>query len=155
MYPYKLTHNSKICVPKVTKSFIFFYKKDLSQNNRHRVTESAYTVPAGWSLDLNRCVQRTIKVLIRLDGCTGWSASLLFTYDTNRFFHDVAHFQINRSYLCRIRRKRICCIQFYGETSNCWFTIVGVIFCRGFIENKFAMTRSIVRVRKCTMRLFM
>ena len=29
---------------------------------------------------------------------------LLFTYDKNRFSHDVAHFQINRSYLCRIRR---------------------------------------------------
>ena len=59
--------------------------------------------------------QRTTKALIRLHGCAGRSAPLLLTYDKNRFFYDVAHFQINRSYLCRIRRKRVCCIQFYGE----------------------------------------
>ena len=41
--------------------------------------------------------------------------SLSFTYDKNRLSHDVAHFPINRSYRCRIRRKRVCCIQFYGE----------------------------------------
>ena len=35
--------------------------------------------------------QRTTKALIRLRGCTGWSAPLLFTYDKNRFSHDVAY----------------------------------------------------------------
>ena len=40
---------------------------------------------------------------------------LLFIYDRNRFSHDMAHFQINRSYLCRIRRKRVCCIPLFGE----------------------------------------
>ena len=50
------THSQfKVYVPKVTKSFIFFYQKYLSQNNRHREIESVYTVPKGWNLDLNRC----------------------------------------------------------------------------------------------------
>ena len=35
--------------------------------------------------------QRIIKVLIRLRGCAGWSAPLLFAYGINRFSHDVAH----------------------------------------------------------------
>ena len=177
---YKLTHNSKSCVPKVTKLFIF-YQKDLSQKHRHKETELVYTVHAGWNLDSTRCTcnekltswkqssytalsciisllsrQQTTKTQIRLHGCAGWSASLLFTYDKNSLSHDVAHFQINRSYLCRIRRKRVCCIEFYGEkknNNNCWFTIVGVICCRGFIEHKFALTPSIC-VRNGTMRLF-
>ena len=76
--------------------------------------------------------QRTIKALIRLRGCAGWSAPLLFTYDKNRFSHDVA--QINRSYLFRIRWKTVCCVQFYGEKKNCWFTIVEVIFAEDLLE---------------------
>ena len=59
--------------------------------------------------------QRTTKVLIRLRGCAGSSAPLLFTYDKNRFSHDVANFQINRSYRCHIKKKKVCCIQFYVE----------------------------------------
>ena len=35
--------------------------------------------------------QRITKALIRLRGCTGWSAPLLFAYVINRFPHDVAH----------------------------------------------------------------
>ena len=35
--------------------------------------------------------QRTAKVLIRLRGCAGWSAPLLFAYGINTFSHDVAH----------------------------------------------------------------
>ena len=145
-----------------------------------------YTAPAGWNLDLTWCTcndktlsarysvcgqssykaltckisllsrQQTTKALIRLRECEGWSAPLLFKYDESRFSHDVAHFLINMSYLCRIRRKTICCIQFNGEKqkqNNCSFTIVGVIFCRGFTENKFAPTPSIC-VRNGTMRLF-
>ena len=72
--------------------------------------QSSYTALSSKISLLSR--QRTTKALIRLRGCTGWSAPLLFTYDKNRFCHDVAHFQINMSYLCRIRRKRVCCIQF-------------------------------------------
>ena len=42
--------------------------------------------------------QWTIKVLIRLRRCTGWSAPLLFAYGINRFCHDIAHiFLLNRS----------------------------------------------------------
>ena len=36
-------------------------------------------------------MQRTTKALIRLHGCTGCSAPLLFAYGINRFSHDVAH----------------------------------------------------------------
>ena len=35
--------------------------------------------------------QQTTNALIRLRGCAGWSAPLLFAYDMNRFSHDVAH----------------------------------------------------------------
>ena len=35
--------------------------------------------------------QRKIKALIRLHGCAGWSAPLLFAYGLNGFSHDVAH----------------------------------------------------------------
>ena len=31
-------------------------------------------------------------MLIRQRGCAGWSASLLFAYETVRFSHDEAHF---------------------------------------------------------------
>ena len=40
--------------------------------------------------------QRTTKALIRLCGCPGWSARLLFAYGINRFSRDVAQ---TRSYL--------------------------------------------------------
>ena len=33
------------------------------------------------------------NTLIRLPGCAGWSASLLFAYGINRFCHDMAHFE--------------------------------------------------------------
>ena len=35
--------------------------------------------------------QRTTKVLIRMHGCAGCSAALLFAYGKNRFSHDVVH----------------------------------------------------------------
>ena len=38
--------------------------------------------------------QRTTKALIRLRECAAWSAPLLFTYDINRFPHDVAHYDV-------------------------------------------------------------
>ena len=38
--------------------------------------------------------KRTTKALIRLHGCAGRSALLLFTYGINRFSHDVAHITI-------------------------------------------------------------
>ena len=37
----------------------------------------------------------TTKALIRLRGCAGWSAPLLFAYGKNRFSHDVAHIMRN------------------------------------------------------------
>ena len=126
-------------VSQKSQNRLFFIKKIY-----HKKSTQGNTVPAGWKWDLNRCTrndktlsanwqfgqssyialsckisllsrQRTTKALIRLRGFAGWSASLLFTYDKNRVSHDSAHFHINRSYLCRIRRKRVYCIQFYGE----------------------------------------
>ena len=38
--------------------------------------------------------QWTTKALIRLRGCTGWSAPLLFAYGINRFSHDMAHLSV-------------------------------------------------------------
>ena len=35
--------------------------------------------------------QRRTKVLIRLRGCAGWSAPLLFAYGIKQFSHDLAH----------------------------------------------------------------
>ena len=42
--------------------------------------------------------QRTTKVLIRLRGCAGWSAPLLFAYVLNRFSHDVTPIKTNLVY---------------------------------------------------------
>ena len=52
-------------------------------------------------IDIILSRQRTIKALIRLRGCAGWSAPFLFAYCINRFSHDVAHIRImllQRSY---------------------------------------------------------
>ena len=119
----------------------------------------------GETLDLNRCTcirkltgwrqssyialsckisllsrQRTTKALIRLRGCAGWSASLLFTYDKNRLSHDVAHIK-NRSYLCRIRRKRICCIQFYGKKQQLLIYHSGIIFAEDLMKTNLLWLR--------------
>ena len=40
--------------------------------------------------DIRLSRQQTTKALIRLHGCTGWSAPL-FAYGLNKFSHDVAH----------------------------------------------------------------
>ena len=44
------------------------------------------------SRDIILSKQQTIKALIRMRGCTGWSTHLLFAYGKSRFSHDVAHF---------------------------------------------------------------
>ena len=118
------THNSKTCVPKSTKSFIF-YQKDLSQKidtgkqNRWSVYEQA---------DLRLCCSHMTK-------------------------HDVTHFQIDRSYLCRIRRKEFVASNFMAKKKKQLLIYhSGCHFCRGFLENKFALNSSIY-VRNGTMRL--
>ena len=55
-----------------------------------------------WSLEIpaiaSGCIllskQRTTKALIRLRGCAGCSAPLLFAYGINRFSHDVAQLHL-------------------------------------------------------------
>ena len=46
-------------------------------------------------------MERMTKTLIRLRGCAGWSASLLFAYGISRFCHDAA-----QSYLVAFQRKK-------------------------------------------------
>ena len=50
------------------------------------------------SKDIILSKQRTTKVLIRLCGCAGWSAPLLFAYGINRYSHDVSHFILEGFY---------------------------------------------------------
>ena len=40
-----------------------------------------------------------MKALIRLRGCAGGSAPLLFVYGINRFSHDVAHMDLEEASL--------------------------------------------------------
>ena len=154
-----LSQFKSLC-PKSHKIVSFLSKRFITKN-RHREQNQCSTVPAGWNLDLNRRIpqtdrleipcmcqssyialsckisllfrQRTTKALIRLRGCAGWSAPLLFTYDKNRFSYDVAHFQINRSYLCR-RKEKSLLHPILRWKNNCWFTIVGVIFAEDLLK---------------------
>ena len=41
---------------------------------------------------------QTTKALIRLSGCAGWSAHLLFAYGIHSFSHDLAQFYFRRAY---------------------------------------------------------
>ena len=72
----------------------------------------------------------------------------------NRFSHDVTHFQIDRSYLCRIRRKEFVASNFtVKKKKKLLIYHSGCHFCRGFLEKKIALNSSIC-VRNGTMRLF-
>ena len=55
------------------------------------VTEASYKLEISdiETRDIILSRQRTTKALIRLRGCAGWSAPLLFAYGKNRFSHDV------------------------------------------------------------------
>ena len=76
----------------------------------------------------------------------------------NRFSHDVTHFQIDRSYLCRIRRKEFVASNFTAKKKKkkkkkqLLIYHSGCHFYRGFLENKFALNSSIW-VRNGTVRL--
>ena len=100
--------------PKSHKIVYFWSKRFITKIDTGKQNRCS-TVPAGWNLDLNRlrrfpqtdrleiqCMcqlsyialsckisllsrQRTTKALIRLRGCAGWSAHLLFTYHKTGF----------------------------------------------------------------------
>ena len=53
--------------------------------------------------------QRTIKALIRLRGCAGWSAPLLFAYGINRFAHDAAQIKAPNTCLILSTIRHNCC----------------------------------------------
>ena len=50
--------------------------------------------------------QRTIKALIRLHGCAGLSAPLLFVYGIKRFSHDVSHILCVRTVKALARQRK-------------------------------------------------
>ena len=57
-----------------------------------------------------RSRQRTTKVLIRLSGCAGGSAPLLFAYGTNKVSHDGAQiisYKLRNEYAIRMRDRNI------------------------------------------------
>ena len=63
-----------------------------------RLKTACSATETSWGLEISAIArrgnilsrQRTTKVLIRLRGCIGWSAPLLFAYGKNWFSHDVA-----------------------------------------------------------------
>ena len=67
-------------------------------------TETSYSLEmmdlASIHIILSR--QRTTKMKIRLRGCAGWSASLLFAYGINRFSHDAALINATKPHRIRI-----------------------------------------------------
>ena len=76
-----------------------------------------------------------MKALIRLMGCTGWSVSLLFPYDINRYSYDAAHlcsiyyiFTSKLEHLSNFQREIIsteniitCCSRPFFAGQNCLF----------------------------------
>ena len=72
-----------------------------------------------WQLGFSKCRyytlnrQRTTKALIRLHGCTGWSAPLLFAYDINQVFS--CHGSI---YVTRLIFVSDALVQCFGNTES-------------------------------------
>ena len=64
--------------------------------------------------------QQTTKALIRLRGCAGWSAPLLFAYVKNRFSHDMAHSFQNKSNI------KLLCLHYVFMSESRW-TIIDFI----------------------------
>ena len=143
----------------------FFYQKDLhitkqsTQNRSCRVKlrlkqmyKNDKTLSANWQVGMCQSSYIALSCKVSLlsrqrtakggSDCVDAQADLpvCCSHMTKQVFLWCGHVQINRSYFCRIRRKRFCCIQFYGEKKNKqqqqhqqkkkkgWFTIVGVIF---------------------------
>ena len=63
--------------------------------------------------------QWTIKMLIRLRGCAGWSAPSLFAYGKNRFSHDVVQVQISCSFHLRGKRCKSITYSCRESTHHC------------------------------------
>ena len=53
--------------------------------------------------------RRTTKVLIKLCGCAGWSAPLLFAYGIDMFSHDVTHINFKNIVSWHNFNKKHCC----------------------------------------------
>ena len=66
--------------------------------NLERLKQACAATETSWTLEISGIAsigtilsrKRTIKALITLLGCTGWSAPLMFTQGINWFSHDVA-----------------------------------------------------------------
>ena len=68
----------------------FVTRKDSNQPGQLQGLDSLQSLDLA-SIGIILCRQQTTKALIRLHGCAGCSASLLFIYGINRYSHDVAH----------------------------------------------------------------
>ena len=71
--------------------------------------------------------QWTMKALIRLRGCAGWSAPLLFACGINRFSHDMAHIH-SHWLLCLYTLQMISLRRTFSDTLASWRLIYNVIF---------------------------
>ena len=85
------------------------------------------------SRDIILSRQRTTKALIRLRGCAGWSAPLLFAYGIKRFSHDVAHiwlidFSIPINWMSPFPNLGVSGAFFY------FYFIFGRIFCKQTVQ---------------------
>ena len=102
--PFHLHHsNSKDINPNFcsSESIEPRHKKTCFRGMRPRMTQQACSATEArlqsWNFACNKyryiilCRKRTIKSLIRLRRCAGWSVALLLAYGRNRFSHDVAH----------------------------------------------------------------
>ena len=71
-------------------------------------------------------IQSRLEVLLRLRGCAGWSAPLLFAYGINRFSHDVAQFLCCRRRITNTRQASIRWVLWLWATG---YNTVRVAFC--------------------------
>ena len=66
------------------------------------------------SIDIILSKQRKTKALIRLRGCAGWSAPVLFVYSKNRFSHDVAQMMLYHQFWRIVIRNFSICFYLWG-----------------------------------------
>ena len=85
-------HQAQHNVSHVTRKSVFVVFDQVRLKPACSATEASenHEIANIETIDFILSRQRTTKALIRLRGCAGRSAPLLFAYGTNRFCHDVA-----------------------------------------------------------------
>ena len=77
--------------------------------------------------------QWTTKSLIRLRGCAGWSASLLFAYGINRFSHDKAHMCFDDVFLTGLYRN------INSNECELWWAYLNIEWKKKQVHEKYAV----------------